>query len=83
MASTITTTPIPGTSPSTRRPPPKKKRVICHTYETSNRAFCGVKLSGNGVHSRSECSAAGHEHCEPCDILSESEGGSRGDLDRG
>jgi hypothetical protein len=72
--------PQPGTTTTTEPALPDKERRECHTIDRSDpdRAVCGFDFRNwgtgtgpgesnhSGAHSRAECIAKGHRHCQSC-----------------
>lgn len=72
--------PQPGTITTHEPALPDKERRECHTVDLDKPgyAICGFRFpgggggdQGSGRHTRAECVAAGHLHCQPCLALEE------------
>jgi hypothetical protein len=55
---------------------PDKERRECHTISDDGGFVCGLSRGGSGkeapgLHSRAECIAKGHKHCQACFALEE------------
>ena len=71
--------PMPGTTTEATPALPDKRKRECHTidHDKPGRAICGFRFrgkgggSGKGTHSRANCIAQGHRHCQPCLAMEE------------
>jgi len=68
--------PIPATITEGTPAKPDKERRECHTIQNDTHFVCGMKRwdsggsagggGSSGVHSRAECIAQNHLHCQSC-----------------
>lgn len=69
--------PMPATINEGEPALPGKERRRCHTISDDGGFVCGLSRGGGsgkgriGPHSRAECIAKGHKHCQSCLALEE------------